>query len=201
MASAPLDVASEVSLAVDDYRRRGDTGALVAALAALAERAEPSELAAAAAPYSDVPEVVAPIYERIVARGAGSAAADAQAAVVLANAYWLPGRGPEAVGALASRAISVDPANRGAWHLWALSEPDLSSRVERWRHVAQRFPADELALALLADNAASLAGAEQDPLALALAIETYERLRAAARLPEQRAALERALETLRAWKL
>src|ERR687884_1460521 len=188
MGSPPLDVAAEVSLAVDDYRRRGDTDALTTALATLAERATPGELAAAAAPYRDLPEVVAPLYERIVARGAGGAAADAQAAVVLGNAYWLLGRGADAVGALASRALGIDPTNRGAWHLWALSEPDLRARVARWQQVAARFPGDELARALLADNAASLAGAEHDPLALALAIETYAALRAAARLPEQREA-------------
>ena len=190
-----------MSLAVDDYRRRGDTDALTTALATLAERATPGELAAAAAPYRDLPEVVAPLYERIVARGAGGAAADAQAAVVLGNAYWLLGRGADAVGALASRALGIDPTNRGAWHLWALSEPDLRARVARWQQVAARFPGDALARALLADNAASLAGAEHDPLALALAIETYEALRPAARHPDQRAALDRALDTLRSWRL
>ena len=94
---------------------------------------------------------------------------DAQSIVVLANAYWLTGRGPDAVGKLAQRAIDIDAQNRGAWHLHALSESDPRARMERWRTVATRFPTDLLARAALADNAASVAGAEHDPLALDLA--------------------------------
>jgi hypothetical protein len=67
--------------------------------------------------------------------------------------------------------------------------------------VAQRFPADQLARAALADNAASLAGAERDPLALDLAISTYEGLLAEATGSSQRTALSRAIETLRSWRL
>jgi hypothetical protein len=67
--------------------------------------------------------------------------------------------------------------------------------------VAERFPEDELAKANLADNAASLAGAEHDREALALAIETYESLLATATRPDQREALERAIGTLRGWRL
>jgi hypothetical protein len=58
-----------------------------------------------------------------------------------------------------------------------------------------------LAAANLADNAASLAGAEHDPAALALAIETYERLLVRADGTVQRGALETALRTLRGWRL
>ena len=97
--------------------------------------------------------------------------------------------------------VKIDPANRGAWHLWALTESDPRQRTRRWLQVTKRFPDDQLAKALLADNAASLAGAEHDDEALVLAIATYEDLLAAADRPEQRAALEHALTTLRRWKI
>jgi hypothetical protein len=58
-----------------------------------------------------------------------------------------------------------------------------------------------LARAALADNAAGLAGAEHDPLALDLAVATYEGLLAEAETPTQRRALEHTLDTLRSWKL
>ena len=102
---------------------------------------------------------------------------------------------------LATRAIAADPANRGAWHLWALTEANPRQRTARWHQVTKRFPEDQLAKALLADNAASLAGAEHDDEALVIAIATYEELLASADRPEQRAALEHALSTLRGWKL
>src|SRR5687767_14960948 len=105
---------------------------------------------------------------------------DAQALVALANAYWLEGRGPEVVGDLAARAKDIDPENRGAWHMWALSESSPRDRVGRWSEVVSRFPSDELAKVLLADNAASLAGAEHDQKALDTAIEMYEQLLATA---------------------
>jgi hypothetical protein len=125
---------------------------------------------------------------------------DARALVALANHYWLIGAGPEAVGDLASRAIASDPDNRAAWHLWALSESDPRARVVRWQQVSARFPLDELAKANLADNAASLAGAEHDYQAVDLAIETYEDLLATAQQPDQRSALEKAIKTLKGWK-
>ena len=121
--------------------------------------------------------------------------------VVLANAYWLSGRGPETVGELASRALSIDPSNRAAWHLWALAESRVRDRVERWQQVTARFPEDQLARAALADNAASLAGAERDPLALDLAIATYQGLLAEATAPAERTALENAIKTLRGWRV
>ena len=124
----------------------------------------------------------------------------ASALVRQANDEWLRGAGPEVVNDLASRAIAADPANRGAWHLWAISESSPRERVARWRQVVERFPQDELARANLADNAASLAGAEHDEDALALAIATYEELFASAEKPGQRDAVGRALETLRAWR-
>ena len=121
--------------------------------------------------------------------------------VILANAYWITGRGPEVVAELAARACAADPSNRGAWHLWALAEPRVRERVERWRQVAERFPADQLARAALADNAASLAGAEHDAAALDLALSTYEGLLAESTNAAQRGALEAAIATLRGWRI
>jgi len=125
---------------------------------------------------------------------------DARALIALANHYWLTGHGPDTVGDLASRAIGADPANRAGWHLWALAESDPRQRVARWQQVCARFPADELAKANLADNAASLAGAEHDYQAVDLAITTYEELLSTATVDEQRRALETAISTLRKWK-
>jgi hypothetical protein len=105
------------------------------------------------------------------------------------------------VGDLASRAIAADPANRGGWHLWALTESNPRDRVRRWQQVASRFPDDQLARANLADNAASLAGAEHDEEALALAVATYEELRASTSHPAQRQALDAAIRTLKDWRL
>ncbi len=125
---------------------------------------------------------------------------DATALVALANAYWLTGRGPEAVGELASRAIAADPENRAGWHLWALTESNPRQRVTRWQQVSERFPADDLARANVADNAAALAGAEHDYEALDLAIATYEQLLATAEHREQRDALDTAIRNLKGWK-
>jgi len=125
---------------------------------------------------------------------------DARAIVALANAYWLSGRGPEAVGELASRAISADPDNRAGWHLWALSESDPRQRLGRWQQVSERFPQDDLARANVADNAAALAGAEHDYDALDLAIATYEKLLETATQRDQREALDSAIRSLRGWR-
>ena len=125
---------------------------------------------------------------------------DAKALVALANHYWLIGAGPEVVGDLASRAISSDPENRAAWHLWALAESNPRERVARWQQVSKRFPKDELARANLADNAAALAGAEHDYDAVDLAIATYEALLATAERADQRTELEKTSTTLKGWK-
>jgi tetratricopeptide (TPR) repeat protein len=125
---------------------------------------------------------------------------DARKLVALANAYWLTGRGPEAVGELASRAIAADPENRAGWHLWALSESNPRDRLARWQQVSDRFPQDDLARANVADNAAALAGAEHDYDALDLAIATYEHLLATAQQRDQRDALDAAIRNLRGWK-
>src|SRR2546423_4649704 len=125
---------------------------------------------------------------------------DAKALVALANHYWLIGAGPEAVGNLASRAIASDPDNRAGWHLWALTESNPRERVARWQQVSQRFPQDQLAKANLADNAASLAGAEHDYQAVDLATDTYKELLSTAEHPDQRTALEKAIKTLKGWR-
>ena len=197
MHSAPVTLGDALADAVQSYRADADAARLFDRLEALAAEADVDALIAAAEPYRDIPEVAGPLYERIVERRPD----DARALVVLASAYWLHGRGPEVVGALASRAIAADPANRGAWHLWALTESAPRQRVQRWAQVVARFPDDQLAAANLADNAASLAGAEHDVVALRLAIDTYEGLLARAGGGPQRAALETALRTLRGWRL
>ena len=66
--------------------------------------------------------------------------------------------------------------------------------------MTEYFPEDDLARASLADNPASLAGAEHDPVALALALETYQHLRDRATRPEQRDALDAALLALKNWR-
>lgn len=193
MISPSIDPASAIADAVAAYQASGDVPVLLDRLAAVAEGASPEALAAAVEPFRGIPEVAGPIYERIVAERPQ----DARALVILANSYWLSGRGPDVVGELATRAISLDPANRGAWHLWALTEGDPRRRTDRWQQVTRRFPEDDLARAALADNAASVAGAEDDPAMLQLAVVTYEHLLGRATHPHQRRALETAIEALR----
>ena len=196
MHSAPPSLSESLADVVQAYRADADAPRLIDRLEHLTADADADALIAAAEPYREIPEVAGPIYERIVAQQPNNA----RALVILASAYWLHGRGPEVVGSLASRAIAADPGNRGAWHLWALTESDPRARVGRWEQVSRRFPEDQLAAANLADNAASLAGAEHDPVALGLAMETYERLLANADHPQQRTALQTALATLREWR-
>src|SRR5471032_1215603 len=195
--SPSADLASALAAAVETHATERDVGAFLDRVKALAKDVEPDALLAAAAPYRDLPEVVIPVYERLVDVRPN----DAQAMVILANAYWLTGRGSEVVNTLATRAIAADAGNRGAWHLWALAEPDPRARTERWQQVTIHFPADQLARAALADNAASLAGAEHDPLALDLAVRTYENLWAEASRDEERRALEETIAKLKGWKL
>jgi hypothetical protein len=190
-------VRARLDAVVHEYHQRGDVPRLLESLAHLAATASTKELVTAVEPYREMHEVAGPIYEVIVEREPD----DARAIVTLANAYWLTGRGPDVVSELASRALTADPSNRAAWHLWALSESSPRSRVIRWQQITERFPDDELAKANLADNAAALAGAENDPVALKLAVATYESLLATASHPAQRAALENALKTLKNWSL
>lgn len=193
MIAPPLDLPAALADAVNAYEASGNIGALMERLHRLRDGVTPDALVAAAEPWLHMPEVVGPLYERIV----DEQPANARALVILANAYWLSGRGPELVGDLASRALAVDPQNRAAWHLWALTEGNQRDRTVRWLQVTQRFPDDLLAKAALADNASSLAAAEHDKEALAMAISAYEELWANSPTPEQRAALETALTTLR----
>jgi hypothetical protein len=196
-ANKDNDVRARLDAVVSEYHKSGDVPRLLESLANIAADAGTEELVAAVEPYREMHEVAGPIYEVIVRREPENA----RAIVTLANAYWLTGRGPDVVSDLASRALAADPLNRAAWHLWALSESSQRSRVKRWQQITERFPDDELAKANLADNAAALAGAENDPVSMMLAIATYEQLLSTAKQPAQRAALENALKTLKNWKL
>ena len=197
MSPLSIDPVSALSAAVSTYHDTSDYGVLLERLLAIADVTEPDALAAAAEPYLAIPEVSGPLYERIVAARPD----DSRALVILANSYWLTGRGPEATGELAVRALAADPLNHGAWHLWALTEGVPRERMMRWKQVVERFPEDDLARASLADNATGLASGEHDREALQLAIRSYEVLRRKATDPTQRAAVERALATLRSWTL
>lgn len=197
MVKSAHDARAAVAAAVKAYRHDGDIATLLAKLDAVCH-ATPStaELIAAVEPYRELHEVAGPVYERVVEREPENASA----LVALANAYWLTGRGPDVVGEIAARALAADPANRAAWHLWALTEPSPRGRMRRWQQVTERFPEDKLAHAALADNAASVAGAENDPVALKLAIGTYDLLMSTATDAREREALATALTTLRNWK-
>jgi hypothetical protein len=194
MSPQSVDLSGAISGIVTDYRANGDVPRLLSRLRAIVQSdgITAEALIAAVEPFRDIPEVAGPVYEAIVSQQPDNA----RALVILANAYWLAGRGPDVVGALATRAIAADPTNRGAWHLWALTAEALRERVTRWQQVAARFPTDDLARAALADNAASLASTDDDPVALKLAIDTYAALLARAQSTQQRVALENALKAL-----
>jgi tetratricopeptide (TPR) repeat protein len=196
MIAPLLDLPAALAEAVNTYEATGNVGALMERLHHLREGATPDALVAAAEPWLHMPEVAGPLYERVVDHQPNNA----RALVILANAYWLSGRGPEVVGEIASRALAADPDNRGAWHMWALTEGNQRDRTIRWLQVTQRYPDDMLAKAALADNAASLAAAEHDREALVLAINAYEELWNNSPTQQQRAALETALNTLRNYK-
>jgi tetratricopeptide (TPR) repeat protein len=196
MIAPLLDLPAALAEAVHTYEATGNVGALMERLHHLREGATPDALVAAAEPWLHMPEVAGPLYERVVDHQPNNA----RALVILANAYWLSGRGPEVVGEIASRALAADPDNRGAWHMWALTEGNQRDRTIRWLQVTQRYPEDMLAKAALADNAASLAAAEHDREALVLAINAYEELWNNSPTQQQRAALETALNTLRNYK-
>ena len=197
MLSPTSNLRAELAATVDEYQAHGNAAHLGMRLREIAAAATPDALVTAVEPFREIPEVAVPIYEQIVS----AQPTNARALVILANAYWLTGRGPDVVGDLANRAIAADATNRGAWHLWALSESEPRQRLARWQQVVTRFPADDLARAALADNATSVAGAEHDYDALDLAIETYEHLLGTATTDPQRQALTTALTSLRNWKL
>jgi hypothetical protein len=173
-----------------------DRAQLSAALSKITQDASPDELYEAAEHVRDRPDVAVLLLEHVVEAQPNNS----RALVRLANNYWLLGAGPQPVGELASRAIAVDPGDRAAWHLWALAEEKPRERVNRWQQVAARFPQDDLALANVADNAASVAGAERDYEMVDIAIAAYQELRSRARRDDERAAVDRALTTLRAWR-
>lgn len=195
--ATPTALETALDALIRDYQVSGNGAALQSRLATLVQTGTADALLAAVERYREIPEVAAPVYERIVEQQP----TNVRALITLANAYWLTGRGPEVVGALAERARAIDPHSRAAWHLWAITESSPRRRVERWRQVCVEFPDDDLARANLADNAASLAGAEHDTAALQLALETYTELRRRAKEPAQVAALDQALTTLRQWRV
>jgi hypothetical protein len=196
LSSGSHDLKVRLDRIAATYHATANIAALRTELAELISGATPDAMIAAAESHRDEPEITAPIYEAIV----DSQPANARALVILANAYWLQGRGPELVGELATRAIAADASNRGAWHLWALSESDPRGRVRRWQQVSERFPEDGLAMAAVADNAASVAGAEHDYGMLDFAIQTYERLLERTAEPSHREAITTALNALRGWR-
>src|SRR5206468_12615981 len=65
-SSSPPDVAAALAAAVHEYRQQGDVGTLLDRVKAMARDAEPAALASAARSYMDLPEVVIPVYERLV---------------------------------------------------------------------------------------------------------------------------------------
>ncbi|MEX2180150.1 MAG: hypothetical protein WD801_15650 [Gemmatimonadaceae bacterium] len=190
-------IVDQLQAALTRYDAEDNLGRLLDSVRELARSSDTDLLVAAAEPFRDRPEIIIPVYEHVVAERPN----DAKAIVALANAYWLTGRGPDVVGELASRAKQADPENRAGWHLWALAESSVRARMERWGEVSARFPQDQLARAALADSAASVASTEHDPLALDLAIRTYEGLLGEAASPAHQRALETTLQTLRGWKL
>jgi hypothetical protein len=196
MPSPANTLPADVAAAVEEYRQHGNPIELTRRLIHLANGATPDALVEVAERYRDDPNIIAPIYEHVVKEQP----LNARALVVLANAYWLQGRGPEEVGQLAARAIESDPGSRGAWHLWALSESNPRERVLRWQQVSQRFADDNLALANVADNASAVAGAESDYGMLDLAVQSYEILLARSDVREQREAVDTALRALKGWR-
>ena len=182
----------------DSYTRGGETDhtSLAASIREITRDVPAEDLYEAAAHFRDRPDIAAPLLEDVVR----SQPNNSRALVRLANCYWLLGAGPQPVAELASRAIAADPQDRAAWHLWALAEEQPRGRVGRWQQVVTRFPEDDLALANVADNAASVAGAEHDYEMVDVAITAYETLRSRAKRDEERSAVDRALETLRAWR-
>jgi hypothetical protein len=196
MSLPQTELAARLSTIVAEYGATSNLGSFRSQMSELVRNATPDALVIAAEPYRDEPEVMAAVYERVVDEQPGNA----RALVILANAYWLQGRGPQVVGELATRALTADPVNRGAWHLWALSEGEPRSRVMRWQQVSERFPDDALAMAAVADNAAAVAGAERDYDMLDLAVDTYERLLERSTEPAQKDAVSTALSALRGWR-
>src|SRR5215475_12464297 len=98
-----MSVEDTIAVYVDAYRRSNDVGQLLDDLRSFASGLSAADAKAAAEPFRDLPEVVIPLYEHVTA----VAPNDAQAMVILANSYWLAGRGPDAVSKLAVRAKEI----------------------------------------------------------------------------------------------
>jgi hypothetical protein len=194
LAPAAPTLAADVADAVARYEATGSAGALHRRLAELADAVPATAAGADALVAARARSSRCPRWRPAVRAHRRPPPDDARALVVLGNAYWLHGRGPDVVGDIAARALAADPANRGAWHLWALTESDPRQRMLRWQQVTVRFPDDDLARALFADAAASVAGAEHDDEALVLAIAG---LRGAARPRRAPGAARRAREGAR----
>ncbi len=107
MTAPTVDVHSEIAAAVDAYRADANMALLLARIERAARATDPETLVSAVEPFRAMPEVAGPAYEHIVAARPD----DARALVILANAYWLAGRGPEQVAELASRAMAADPTH------------------------------------------------------------------------------------------
>jgi hypothetical protein len=107
-APSGSDLKVELARLTAEFSATANIAALRQRLAALIATATPDALIAAAESHRDEPEIIAPIYEAVVAAQPDNA----RALVILANAYWLQGRGPRVVGELATKAIAADPANR-----------------------------------------------------------------------------------------
>ena len=187
----------ELSSFVESYQQSGDVGLLFDQLKALAKRTAPDALKQAAQPFRDLPEVVIPLYERIVADSPN----DAQAMVVLANSYWLTGRGPDAVEQLASRAKAIDraesrrlaPLGAGRSRICESASIVGSKSRSAFRATNSRAPRSPTTPRVWRTT-------KQDPVALKLAIATYEGLLAETKQTAQRLALEETLKKLRNWR-
>lgn len=196
-SSALIHAITEVAAHVPNARAgQIDHASIATSLREITRGVPAEELYDAAERFRDRPDIAAALLEDVVRAQPNNA----RALVRLANCYWLLGAGPQPVAELASRAIAADPQDRAAWHLWALAEERPRDRVGRWQQVVTRFPHDDLALANVADNAASVAGAEHDYEMVDVAIAAYQELRSRAKRDEERVAVDRALETLRAWR-
>ena len=98
------DSREAVAAAVKAYRSDADIAKLLARLDAVCTATDDTgALLAAIEPFRELHEVAGPVYERVIEREPDNA----RVLVALANAYWLTGRGPDVVGALASRAAKL----------------------------------------------------------------------------------------------
>ena len=107
MTAPTSGFAADLAALVADYRAHHNIAHLKQHLQSLARQATPDAVIVAAEPYRDDPEIVAPLYEAVVEAQPDNA----RALVMLANAYWLLGLGPDVVSELANRAIVADIDN------------------------------------------------------------------------------------------